>query len=209
MSVNTATMKKSDTLVVFSSPHAHGNTRMLLDAFLQQERITDFVLFDCYKRQPKPCMDCGCCAAEFRCIFDDLDDFYRALNGCTRIIIAAPVYNNGFSAPMKALLDRMQIYFNARFKRNVRPPIKVAKQADILLTSGSNADCETAVLAQILPCFTVLNTTFGRLVHVGGLDFSTDVASDIAHALADTKKNLSEDEHPSNFSTEGRSKDGV
>ena len=104
-----------DTLVIFSSPHRDGFTAQMLNAFLQQNGIEDYHFFNCYDEMPQPCVGCNLCEKDFRCSRTDLADFGRAFLDCKRLIIATPIYNNGLPAPLKALLDRNQIFFSARF----------------------------------------------------------------------------------------------
>ena len=107
-----------DTLVIFSSPHKDGFTAHMLDTFLQQNGIDDYHFFDCYDEMPQPCVGCNLCEKVFRCSRTDLSDFGSTFLSCKKLIIATPIYNNGLPAPLKALLDRNQIFFSARFSRN-------------------------------------------------------------------------------------------
>lgn len=163
-------MEKSDTLVIFASPRKNGNTATLLDAFLAKGGVAEYQVFDCYDELPRPCYGCGYCNVNFGCKNRDLDEFYSLLENASRIIIASPVYNAGFPAPMKALIDRLQVYFAARFERGVCPPVSRAKTADILITSGSDSDNRETILAGILPAFTVINTKLNRCFFVNGTD---------------------------------------
>lgn len=165
-------LKLHKPLVLFASPHPNGATAALLAAYLLREGIerADCTFFDCYALRPEPCVDCGYCREHPACAFHDLDDFYEALEAADRLILAAPVYNGGFPAPMKAVIDRLQVYFNARFVRGVRPPIAQEKRAALLLTSGSAGEKRTALLPQLLPCFTVIHAEMETILEMPGTD---------------------------------------
>lgn len=160
----------NDTLVIFSSPRKNGVCKRLLDGYLEKENITEYYLFDCYDRLPSPCIDCGFCKESFACSNRDLDDFYLALERCSRLIIASPVYNAGFPSPLKSVIDRLQIYFCARFARGMKPPIKQPKKIDLLLCSGADKDQSDNILACLRPALTVINARLERLVQVIGTD---------------------------------------
>ena len=153
---------KKRLLVLFSSPHSHGHTRMLLDSFLgefRQHKEWDIQELDLYALQPKPCTACGACAQKEGCQFGDLDGFDKQYRHSDLLVVAAPVYNASFPAPMKALLDRTQRYFEARFSLNRQPPIKKHRQAVLLLTMGSAEDFAVEVTTyQLRRAFSVMNT---------------------------------------------------
>ena len=61
-------------------------------------------------------------------------------------------------SPLKAIFDRMQRYFSARFYQNKKPPIKKAKNAVLLLTCGSNDERgPKIIITQVKMVFTILN----------------------------------------------------
>ena len=159
MFVNTVTMKNNqNVLIIFASPHSNGHTRRSLNTFLAKNNITEYTFFDCYTASPYPCVACGSCASERICIHRDLDEFYNMLENATRLIIAFPVYNAGLPSPLKAVFDRLQVYYSARFVRGENPPITIPKTVDIITTCGSSGKgYEKLLKAQILPALTVIN----------------------------------------------------
>ena len=75
-------------------------------------------------------------------------------------MVASPVYNDSFPSPMKAILDRCQRYFEARFSLNIRQPIKKHRDAVLLLTMGREEDFPLEVTVhQLRRAFSVMNTT--------------------------------------------------
>ena len=154
---------KKRLLVLFGSPNSHGSTRMLLDGFLREfkeRKEWQIDEMDTYALNPHPCTGCRACAKKEKCRWDDLDGFDKELRRCDLLVVAAPVYNDSFPAPMKALLDRTQRYFEARFSLNIRPPVKKHRDAVLLLAMGREEDFPVEVTAhQLQRAFSVMNTT--------------------------------------------------
>ena len=126
-----------DVLMVNGSPHADGITSQRLDAarqaFSPGTRITDFHAYDA---RPLPCLDCRACERFGECAQRDLDPFYKALENSRFFVVGSPVYNGGFPAPLKAVIDRLQVYYNAQARRGIRPSIPKSRKAVLLLTCG-------------------------------------------------------------------------
>ena len=159
-------------LALFGSPHKEGPTARLLEAFLsplgedwQVERV------DLFRLLPQPCTGCGFCKGQERCAFPDLDALDRAFRQCDLLVVASPVYNISFPAPLKAWLDRTQRYFEARFSLGMRPPIAKHRQAALLLTMGSEDSFGPQVCAhQLEQAFSVMNTTLEGVALWQGTD---------------------------------------
>ncbi len=72
---------------------------------------------------------------------------------------------------MKALLDRTQRYFEARFSLGVRHPIKKRRQAVLLLAMGQQEDFALEVTAyQLQRAFSVMNTELSGCAVWDGTD---------------------------------------
>lgn len=176
MSANTATnaalSEQKELLVLCCSPHADGSTGKLLRAFLAglpgQVKVT---VYDAFRERPAPCTDCGCCAKRQGCAQRDLDDFMAAFERADYFVLASPVYYNALPAPGKAVLDRFQRYFSARFSLGLRPPIKKPKRAALLLACGSDeAAGFAAIRSQMARAFTILNTELAGCVYAKNTD---------------------------------------
>lgn len=150
--------KKKAALILFSSPHNSGSTARLLNIFLDNLKGYDLKSVNLFKRNPKPCIDCRLCRRVQGCRFSDMDDIDMAFRQLDLIIIASPVYNRSFPAPLKAVLDRTQRYYSARFYMDIKPPLEKHKKIVLLTVSGS---CDTEgpkiMKKQLEPIFTVIN----------------------------------------------------
>ncbi len=99
--------QKKKALVLFGSPQSHGHTARLLESFLECFRHHDgweVEVADLYRLNPHPCTGCKACAKEERCAYPDLDALDKSLRACDLLVVASPVYNFSFPAPVKAWL---------------------------------------------------------------------------------------------------------
>lgn len=145
-------------LIINGSPRAKGvNAEVIMQV---KPYFADCIIkeYDVYKLAPAPCTACGYCEMHDGCSNRDLDVFFADLEDADYIAFFTPVYNNFFPAPLKAVIDRFQRYYSARFCRGAKPPIEKPKNVGVVITSGSNsrqnADFMCATLRQ---CFSVMN----------------------------------------------------
>ena len=159
-------------LVILGSPHPHGPTARLTKALLDfLPAGTHTMVWDCFDRMPLPCDDCGYCKRREGCSKRDLDGFYAELEAADLLVFATPVYHRSCPAPMKAVLDRLQRYWSARFILGIRPPIRKPKKGLLLTVSGSPSDEGGRLIEQQLaPHLTVLNTVLAGAVHAVNAD---------------------------------------
>lgn len=127
-------------LILFASPHKNGNTKKLLDSFIENlNRQFEISFFNTYERPILPCYDCGECIKTGQCKFDDLNTLNANLENCDVIVIASPVYNMGFPSSFKAVLDRFQSYYNF-YLQNGYCKLEKQKEVILLLTCGRKCD---------------------------------------------------------------------
>lgn len=176
--------EKKRALLVLGSPHADGPTARLLAALetaLPPGTIVD--RFDCFAQPVLPCNDCRACRRLDRCVRPDLDGFYPLLERADFLVFATPVYNLSFPAPLKAVIDRMQRYWSARFIRGVRPPIAKKKQAVLLTAAGTDGPEGGELLErQLRPVLTILNASLAAAVHYTGADSGRGMAPSLERA---------------------------
>jgi Multimeric flavodoxin WrbA len=170
LNADTATAGRSSEkkliLVLFGSPHKSGFTARLLNDFLAPlESAAEIRIISAYESTVAPCIDCGACSRGETCSqrdFDFLDSLFRRADV---IVVATPVYSLSFPAPLKAIVDRTQRYFAARFSLGVKPPIQKHKKAVLLVTGGSKNTQGAEIMArQLRMIFSVMNTTLDNEV---------------------------------------------
>ena len=94
-----------------------------------------------------------------------------ALEEADLVVIATPVYHLSFPAPLKALIDRLQRYWSARFILGKRPPISKGKRLVLLTASGSGSPEGGPLLEkQLAPPLTVIHAVLAERVHAVGAD---------------------------------------
>ncbi len=171
-------------LLVFGSPHSKGGTARLLaalEAALPPGTVVD--RFDCFAQPVLPCNDCRACHRQDGCVRPDLKEFYALLERADILVFASPVYNLSFPAPLKAVIDRTQRYWSARFIRGVRPPIPRPKRVALLTVSGADDPQAGEMLErQLRPVLTILNGTLEAAVHYTGADAGQDLSPALALA---------------------------
>ena len=138
-------MKK--LLIIGGSPRPNGVSEELIRQVKPYFIDCKIVEYNTYKLAPAPCTDCRFCEQHAGCANKDLDIFFEDFEDADYIAFFTPVYNNFFPAPLKAVIDRFQRYYSARFKRGAKPPIAKPKRVGVVIVSGSNArqyDCHLA-----------------------------------------------------------------
>lgn len=176
-------------LVLYGSPHKDGTTARLLAACLDGIGEAALTPFDAFSVPAAPCDDCGYCREVNGCRHRDLDVFYETLEAADVLVIATPVYNRAFPAPLKAILDRLQRYWSARFVRGVRPPITVPKKTILLTAAGANREDGVYLEQQLAPTLTVLNSAPAVCVHADATD-RTPLSADILAAARTAGKTV-------------------
>ena len=166
-------MNEKLVLALFGSPRKTGPTGRLFDAFTQAlpggARVR---VFDAFSMKIAPCSGCGGCEKTGNCVLhDDMDEVYEAMEAADGFVIATPAYNLSFPAPLKALIDRLQRYWSARFILGKRPPISKGKRLVLLTASGSGSPEGGPLLEkQLAPPLTVIHAVLAERVHAVGAD---------------------------------------
>ncbi len=166
---------RKNMLILFGSPRQNGFTGHLLALFLREwSRMfpdTDMYLFDAYREKVAPCTACGFCKQRAGCSIPDYRAFDSLYRGADIVVVAAPVYGLGFPAPLKAVFDRTQQYYEAYVTRGVRPVFQKPKKAFLLTAAGSD-DGRGAVMMeeQLRLMFSVMHTALAGAVRVGNTD---------------------------------------
>ncbi|MDR2494102.1 MAG: flavodoxin family protein [Spirochaetaceae bacterium] len=169
-------MKTEPTaLALTGSPRPHGATARLLQVFIDTWRglsSGSVTVIEAYKASVAPCTHCGYCRNTRGCIHDD--DFTaidRRLRTADFLVIASPVYGLGFPAPLKAIFDRCQRYFEAKFSSGASRPVLKHKPALFLAAYGS-ADSRGVEMMreQLRYTFLLINATLEQTIVAAGTD---------------------------------------
>ncbi len=180
-----------NVVAVLGSPRKSGYGSKLLTQVLKEfPKGTNIETYSAYELNPTTCNACGYCKACDGCSKKDLDDFMKKFINADVIVFAVPNYNMGLPAPMKALLDRFQRFYEQAKRQKVNSIIPKERVAILIVTSGSDGEIGFEVIKhQFLQAFTYLNielkgTMLARNTNKAGID-STDMknAQDLYRSL--------------------------
>ena len=178
-------MKK--ILVIKGSARENGCTNTILARALEAVRgVCEVKVFDSYANPFAFCSGCGACDESGVCRHRDLDTFMSDFENCDLVITASPVYNGTFTAPVKALTDRLQPYYTWFYSHSKTPKAAKRRKAILLAASGKEGG-ECAYMEQQLKFIcSVTNIEFCGTV----LCPFTDTLPDIDGAAAEFEKML-------------------
>lgn len=138
-------------LGILGSPRRGGNTEILLDKALEGAKTCGLDIEKIVLNQLKfsPCQECGGCKKSGRCIIDDdMCTIYEKLEEAEAIILASPIFFGSLPAQVKAMIDRYQCRWIAKYvlgqkdvnRRTPRGCTPGSKRGFLILVSGSSRD---------------------------------------------------------------------
>lgn len=106
-------------LVLVGSPRVGGNTEMLADAFIEGAKSAgnNVAKVSLAGKTVNPCLACEFCKEHaHKCVQQDfMQAIYPQLEWADTVVLASPVYYFGFSAQIKAVIDRFYADTETRF----------------------------------------------------------------------------------------------
>ena len=168
-------MMEKNMLVLYGSPRERGFTKELLKIFIQEwENVypnTNIYTFHAYQENMAPCTACGFCRQKEGCSIPDYQLFDTLYRNADVVVVATPVYGLSFPAPLKAVFDRTQQYYEAYVSRHIKYPFEKPKKAFLLSVYGSNDKRGVEMMQQQLQLtFSVMNTKLIGTVSAGNTD---------------------------------------
>lgn len=123
------------TLILTGSPRKKGHTAQMVQTLAGQLSGEVEILSLDNRKDIEPCRDCRYCFSHNKCcIQDPMQEIYEKLDEADRIVFAAPVYFYNIPGSMKAVLDRLQVYWAAIVRGDKSP---ACKKGGILLVGGA------------------------------------------------------------------------
>lgn len=95
--------------ILMGSPRTNGNSAYLAERFAQgaEEAGHETFIFDCAKHEIGGCLGCGSCGMDGPCVRKDGFALLRPhVIEADMLVFASPVYYFGFTAQLKAAIDR-------------------------------------------------------------------------------------------------------
>ncbi len=134
-------------LALNSSPRKdRGGTALVLNTFLEGAKDVgaEIDLVYIHDLEVKPCLGCFTCWIKTpgNCVQkDDMQDLLKKRQAADALILASPVYVDGMTSTMKAVLDRsiplVKPFFEIRDDHCRHPPLHDQKPIDVALVSVS------------------------------------------------------------------------
>ena len=124
-------------LLVYGSPHKHGTTHCLAEAFLagvdQGAHTIDSVWLG--EKKVVPCLGCEYCRShDGSCVHgDDMTQLLPKVLEADLVVFVSPIYYFGFSAQMKAFIDRF-------YAVNAQLRSQTEKKAILLCAGGGKEE---------------------------------------------------------------------
>ena len=183
-------MNCKKVLIIKGSARKEGYTNRLCDVAEEFLADSEIEIFDAYREKFLTCDGCNYCEKNGRCKNCDLDTFFRSFEQADLIIIASPIYNGTFTAPVKALIDRFQFYYTGFYANGKRQQIEKRRKAVFIASSGRDGIKSFEFMKWQLSCaFSILNIEFTGSV----LCSHTDTQPQFSKAVEDLKRRLTDE----------------
>ena len=183
-------MNEKKVLIIKGSARKNGYTNRLCKAASDLLGNNTVQIFDAFDEKFLPCDGCNLCEKNGKCKSRDLDSFFKSFEEADLIIFASPVYNGTFSAPVKALIDRFQVYYTLFYANGKTQQIKKRRKAILISASGRDGIKSFDFMKWQLSCaFSILNIEF-----IGSVLCShTDTEPEYGRALEELKRSLADE----------------
>ena len=106
-------------LAFAASPRSKGNTTVLLDEVIKGLQSGDIEVEKIRTQELDihPCTGCGECERLGRCVIEDsFQNIFDQLLACDGVVFASPLYFMNVPARGKALIDRCQAFWSAKYR---------------------------------------------------------------------------------------------
>ncbi len=116
-------------LVIESSPHKMGSSNQLAENFIRgaEEKGHNISVFDAARANIAPCRGCDFCGMDGPCCQkDDMERLRDMLLKTDMAVFVTPLYYFGFSAQMKAVIDRFYSFTGRLTARRLKTALIAA-----------------------------------------------------------------------------------
>lgn len=166
-------------LAISGSPKRNGFTDALLEKAVDGARsagasaekiVLNDIIF-------KSCQECGGCDKTGVCVLDDdMKNIYRKLESADGVIVASPVFFGSVSAQLKAMIDRLQSVWMAKYILKKESSHK-GRRRGIFLCAGGKETTEYFESAKkiIRIFFTTCDIEYSGEFFAGGLNTGKNI----------------------------------
>lgn len=127
-------------LGISASPRRGGNSEALLDKVLEGAGASGLNTEKIILNEQKflPCQECAGCRNTGRCVLDDaMQNIYAQLDAADIVILASPIFFGSLCAQLKAMIDRCQCCWTAKYILGYKGKGS-AKKGYLILTSTAD-----------------------------------------------------------------------
>jgi len=177
-------------LGIQGSPRKKGNTRFLLNLFLEEaSRMgAETRMVDVDKRQILPCKEYTVCEKKGVCPIDDdmKSEIYALLREAEVIVVATPIFFYNVTAQLKALIDRCQTLWARKYCLKLTDPGQKYRKGFLLaLGATKGANLFEGVKLTMKYFFDAVGSgfngslTYPRIEHPGAMEKHPTVHEDV------------------------------
>ena len=129
----------------------------------------------------KPCQECGGCYKTGVCVFhDDMRHVYKSIERADSVIIASPVFFGTVTAQLKAMIDRFNCLWIAKYVLKKRILHKKSRKGYFLCASGLQARRHFVDARKVVRnLFATLDIKYAGELFCGGLEDRGAVKTDM------------------------------
>jgi len=127
------------------SPRRKGNTRFLLDTFMQSaaNRGARTRVIDVARKDIIACKELVVCEKKGHCPLEDdvLREIYPSLREAEIVVLASPIFFYNMTAQLKAVVDRCQVFWARKYRFKLSDPAQPMRRGFVLsvgATKGKN-----------------------------------------------------------------------
>ncbi len=174
--------EKVRVLGLFGSPRRGGNTDLLLEEMLrgaeQEGAQIERIIISQLKFSP--CIECHGCDETGECVLhDDMENVYPKLLEADWVILAFPIFFYGAPAWTKALIDRVQSLWVARYRLKLPPEDKERRRKGFLIAVGATRGARLfdGAMLTVKYFFDALGVDFAGQLLFTGVEGKGDIRS--------------------------------
>lgn len=160
-------------LAISGSPRRGGNSEILLDDVIKAAAGRAAIVRKVILNELKfsGCQECGGCAKTGRCVLnDDMSPLYEQIAAANVLILTSPIFFGSLSAQLKAMIDRCQCCWTAKYILG-RQWKGAAKKGYLILTSAADKRRFFQSAESIVKnLFAVLDIEFKDRLYCPGVD---------------------------------------
>ncbi len=160
-------------LGILGSPKENGNSDILLEEFLKGAaskgaQVEKVCLGDLSFRG---CIDCGGCDKTGVCVLkDDMTPMYKKLKDADIVVLASPIYFASITSQLKALIDRCQSEWVAKYVLKAKDKSKHSKGVFICVSGHKKDTFFKTAKKTIDVFFKTMDIDFVEELFFGGVD---------------------------------------